>query len=561
MNGRARRVVFASGTALLATALVCAAGCDNLARSQGKFPVVASLGEQVLGENAYPLDPALLVDDPMSPADKTRTIPLVKIGYRSPWTGRLLNDGDDRKWSRQSAYMVIDVTNLVRDPSLGSGGDVQLYRSRLRKVAELMMVAGDWNGDVYWRHLTTFLETYRAADAAARTALGAGIAASFISPVLGASIAGGGLVVDTGVTELTASLDVEQYAELRSAASTYRETIKREVFEGLRDAVPGSASLNVVLQQAYDYSFTYSIRGAVQAATKQNAELKNLLLTGESAWRPLYQQEIRRVNEARVRDGKAPADEAAKLRASWADQDRAKMVSARNENAAARETAEAELAAAEEEAANLDASSTVAWLRRQVEMLRVRQDAIKAGESGEAMPEEQQRVLLDKWQREDIEEVTRRESELRASRAAVRGRIELAERRLTAIQREASRLDTTLLGELNARKDAVVRELGRLENEEKSLSPTESSSNAAAIKAAKLQLENEKKMIEAAITAASQHTAVQLPAPVAPVRTRTADAAMAQSLERESAALADAVKQLIANLKVKVPAYAPIFAK
>lgn len=298
----------ASGVVSVSLLLAAAAlpGCDTIARSQGKFPIASSFGSEAISKHGEPLNENLYVPSIKSgKPDPSEMVPLVRVAYRDPWCGDLVNtsDGGGDDAQHQSYYMVIDVTNVIRDPRLGSHNDAE-FKARLRAIAEMLIIAADWNGETYWRHLTAFLETYGAVNTASKAALGSSIAASFINPILGASLAGGALIADTFITDYTGSLNVDEYAAMRDAASTYRKVIKQRLFNEINDAKPGSDAVNGVLQQAYDYAFTYSIKGAIHAATQQNKELKSLLITGDSEWRQYFTGEIKRHQRQLLRDGK-----------------------------------------------------------------------------------------------------------------------------------------------------------------------------------------------------------------------------------------------------------------
>lgn len=297
-------------------------GCDTLARSQGKFAVASSFGSSAISDDGFPLNPDLFVDEIDRQGQRTgRRIPLVKVAYRKPSTGQLVNRADaPTNWSDQSYYKVIDVTNIDRDPMLGAPNDATLFKKRLTIIANMLIDAADTNGEVYWRHLTTFLETYKAVNSSSRAAMGAAIAGAFISPVLGAGLAGGALTADTFVVDFTSGLNVDEYAQLRDAASTYRKKVKGELFEAIENARPDSRSVNGVLQRAYDYAFTYSIKGAIHAAARQNSELKNLLITNESAWKRFFRDEAMAHLKQQIADGKIVGAEKLRIEALLAAQ-------------------------------------------------------------------------------------------------------------------------------------------------------------------------------------------------------------------------------------------------
>jgi hypothetical protein len=192
---RCRMVGMFCAAGLAAAGVTGLGGCDNLARSRGQFQLVGAFGDSAIGAEGHPLNKDLFVpklDDQGNETEPRTQVPLVKVGHRDPWTGKLLTLTPGSTWSKQSSYMVVDVTNVMRDPTLGSAGDSAKFRTRLMALADLLLVAADANGEVYWRHLTTYLAAHKTVSRTGQVAVGAGTAASFISPVLGASIAGDG---------------------------------------------------------------------------------------------------------------------------------------------------------------------------------------------------------------------------------------------------------------------------------------------------------------------------------------------------------------------------------
>lgn len=293
-------------------------GCDTLARSQGKYPVVSAFGGQAIEKGAafvFPDDQAVL---------DARGQPLIKIGYRDPFTGKLADLGENSTASKQSYYMIVDMTRAIENPRLGAGSDDELYRKRLAALADLLFVAADWNGDVYWRHLTTFLETYDSANKAAQAALGAAIAGTFISPVLGASLAGAALATDTFVSDYTGQIDVESYAVLRSATSLTRAKLRSEATRKINEGDLSANALSDILVIAYDYAFTYSIRGALAAAEEQKVQLEQLLITGDSTWKPFFDGANLRYLKSQVDRGIIEGKEAERITTKWDAQEKAR---------------------------------------------------------------------------------------------------------------------------------------------------------------------------------------------------------------------------------------------
>lgn len=374
------------------------AGCDNLARSQGKFPIASSFGSEVLSDESVPLNPKLfvplrdkqgntvpLLDKNGKPVPLTDTsgnaiemIPLIRVAYRSPWDGKVVNSKNAQSWDKQSYYMVVDVTNLARDPSLRSIEDPVQRRAAIRAIADALVVAADWNGDVYWRHLTTFLEAYKAGNSAAQTLYGGAIAGSFISPVLGASLAGSALVIDTAVRDYTANLDVDDYAKLRTAASSKRKVLKETIFQEIDEMQVGKESTHRVFSLAYDYAFTYSIKGALSAVAETNEKMQEYLLTGKSSWTLPFADSIDRLDEEYLRRGVYVGEEKTRVEARLAKNRQAKIDRETADQAAEKEAtatalanakkarADAERAAAEAETKKLEAERNRDNLRHEV---------------------------------------------------------------------------------------------------------------------------------------------------------------------------------------------------
>lgn len=352
-------------------------GCDNLARSQGKFPIASSFGSEVLSDESVPLNPHLFVPRLDKNGVEKEKVPLVRVAYRSPWDGKVINTTDAKEWDKQSYYMVLDVTNLARDPSLQSITDPVERKKAYRAVAEMLVVAADWNGDVYWRHLSTFLETYQAANNSAKTLYGGAIAGAFISPVLAASLAGTALTVDTFVTDFTGRLDINDYADLRVASSIKRTALKEEMFSKLDNVAAGKETLNQVFHLAYDYAFTYSIKGALKAASKNAEELEAFLITGESKWSPWFTDAVDRYEEERMRRGKLSPQDESRVRANIAENKAKRKEQEDHEKALLGIHRERELAEARERAAKkkIDADEAVS---RAIEAERKRIEAEKS---------------------------------------------------------------------------------------------------------------------------------------------------------------------------------------
>jgi hypothetical protein len=233
---------------------------------------------------------------------------LVRFGYRNPWSGKLVNapteaNGGNQNgksgssglfglddWDGEGLYIVVDVGPALRDPWLGTTptkGNVeqeQLFKTRLVAIAQTLIIAADYNGETYWRHLSAFLKTYEALQGATTAATGAGAAAAFVAPPLSASLTGGALIVDAFVGEFTSGLEINNYAALREATAIYRKALRHQLLKKAKETPAEEGGLAEVLALAHEYAFSYSIQGTIAASQQQTAELKALLEKRGSEW-------------------------------------------------------------------------------------------------------------------------------------------------------------------------------------------------------------------------------------------------------------------------------------
>jgi hypothetical protein len=235
--------------------------------------------------------------------------PLLRFGYRNPWSGKLVNapteaNGGNQNgksgssnsssqsaaslgsglfglddWDGEGLYIVVDVGPALRDPWLGTlptKGNVeqeQLFKTRLVAIAQTLIIAADYNGETYWRHLSAFLKTYEALQGATTAATGAGAAAAFVAPPLSASLTGGALIVDAFVGEFTSGLEINNYAALREATAIYRKALRHQLLKKAKETPAEEGGLAEVLALAHEYAFSYSIQGTIAASQQQTAEL------------------------------------------------------------------------------------------------------------------------------------------------------------------------------------------------------------------------------------------------------------------------------------------------
>ncbi|MEQ8317922.1 MAG: hypothetical protein RIE77_01450 [Phycisphaerales bacterium] len=237
---------------------------------------------------------------------------LVRIAFWRPKTGffgwhRALQDPKTTS-NVGTAYMIIDVTNLYRDLSLGGATGTE-FEEKLKAIAELLLIAADHNGETYWRIMIGELETLDAFEGLSDGLIGGAIPGSFVSPIVGASLAGAGLLVDVYTDRYLDGFDANDYATIREAAATYRKAIRLRIDAQTSGAEPGSRAVQRVLELANEYAFTYSVKGTLYAVSKQNEQLESLLESGQSAWQPLFAKERAKNALSRTRVLEAEAAE------------------------------------------------------------------------------------------------------------------------------------------------------------------------------------------------------------------------------------------------------------
>lgn len=298
-------------------------GCESLARSQGRFPAMIVSGERALSEGKSSAPER----GPLHVKEGRDSYSLLRFGYRNPWSGKLVNaptkaNGGNQNgksgssdsssqsaastggglfglddWDGEGLYIVVDVGPALRDPWLGTmptKGNVeqeQLFKTRLVAIAQTLIIAADYNGETYWRHLSAFLKTYEALQGATTAATGAGAAAAFVAPPLSASLTGGALIVDAFVGEFTSGLEINNYAALREATAIYRKALRHQLLKKAKETPAEEGGLAEVLSLAHEYAFSYSIQGTIAASQQQTAELKALLENRGSKWREAFVKE------------------------------------------------------------------------------------------------------------------------------------------------------------------------------------------------------------------------------------------------------------------------------
>lgn len=247
------------------------AGCaDRWARGLGATPV-----SMVRGADAK-ADPRGVL------------VPLARDGSGPRLTIYLVDDGNrivSGPSTKDDVYRVADVSEVVSDPYLGvkgsSADDDKNLLERRRVLAMTLMSIADDNGAEYWRRFSALMTYRKATRDTGKAFMGSSIAATFISPVLGASLAGAGLAFDTFTDRITSDFDIEMYGALREAVRA--EVIRRRTYirKQLARPYPEYPACSVIAD-VNDYAHIYSIRGAVDAL-KRATETANKVALDEQA--------------------------------------------------------------------------------------------------------------------------------------------------------------------------------------------------------------------------------------------------------------------------------------
>jgi hypothetical protein len=256
-----RIIAFAFLTTMTVTLL---GGCSNwMARSLGAPPVA-----QV--STLKPMDDECSLKIPLT-ADGTG--PVVRVYLVD--AQHLKVEGPS---TRDRIYKVADVTEVVENPYLKVIGSDPVAdterRTRRAVLAMTLMSIADDNGAEYWRRFSALMTYAKAGRATSKAFMGSSIAATFISPVLGASLAGAGLAFDTFTETLTADFDVEMYGALREAVRAEVLNRRMAIISKLKDPdrmyadYPASA----VIADVNDYAHIYSLRGAIDALKKATSQ-------------------------------------------------------------------------------------------------------------------------------------------------------------------------------------------------------------------------------------------------------------------------------------------------
>ncbi len=264
---------------LLSLALFASGGCANKqAASLGAVPVVKTqvpAGEPLLDQD---LKICSACDSTTDPSDYLISIYVV---------GR---DGTPTERSTNQDYVGLsaDVSNLHRyfylgeDPTTADGVDRLLRKRRI--VTYRLLDVADRNGDEYWRRFSGLMSYASATKAGATALMGSSIAATFISPVLGASLAGAGLAGDAFSTDITSGFDIEVYSALRSSVRRDVESRRRAIINKLNIRSYDEYPATSVIAEICDYSYAYTVRGAMDTlrAAARDGDAR-VLITAEQA--------------------------------------------------------------------------------------------------------------------------------------------------------------------------------------------------------------------------------------------------------------------------------------
>jgi hypothetical protein len=268
---------------------VCAlftSGCTNwMARSLGA-PAIAQIG----GNEQFSKCKALQVSLTGAPRTDSRAesgdAPVIYV-----YLVNARNISVDGPSSTEQIYRVADVTEVLGAPYLGvdganseiltgaaeeagaplSASEAELRRRRWVLGMTLMSIA-DENGSEYWRRFSALMTYQKAVRASGKALMGSSIAATFVNPIVAASLAGAGLALDTFTDALTSNFDVEMYGALREAVKANVLTRRREILSKLRGSKYEVYPATSVIADVNDYAHLYSLRGGIDALKKVTTE-------------------------------------------------------------------------------------------------------------------------------------------------------------------------------------------------------------------------------------------------------------------------------------------------
>lgn len=253
MSTKAVVAVLCSGGLLLSLG-----GCaDKMSRSLGALPVVVT---RASGVDQRERDEFLKVSESGS---DVYLVEVMTVDFNGvPTTTATTQTG---------VYRVADISALNRHFFLGLNPEDEAGLKKKRAVIAMkLMEIADTNGAEYWRRFSGLMEYKKGLQAGEKALMGAGIASTFISPVVGASLTGAGLAFDATTTQLTAGFDIETYSSLREAVRAAvinrKEAIRRKL-ELPYMKYPATA----VVAEIADYAHVYSVRGAVDALKASTA--------------------------------------------------------------------------------------------------------------------------------------------------------------------------------------------------------------------------------------------------------------------------------------------------
>lgn len=265
-------------TLLLTLAYIFAGGCANRqAASLGAVPVVKTqvpAGEPLHDEDLKICSSCNSTSDPSD-----YLVSIYVVGRDGTPT--------DRSTNQDYVGLSADVSNLHRyfylgeDPSTAEGLN-NLLRKR-RVITYRLLDVADRNGDEYWRRFSGLMSYASATKAGATALMGSSIAATFVSPVLGASLAGAGLAGDAFSTDITSGFDIEVYSALRSSVRRDVETRRRAIINKLNIRSYDEYPATSVIAEICDYAYAYTVRGAMDTlrAAARDGDAR-VLLTAES---------------------------------------------------------------------------------------------------------------------------------------------------------------------------------------------------------------------------------------------------------------------------------------
>lgn len=257
--------------ALLASVLILTTGCTNrAARSLGH---IAPTERRDWSSSASDL---ITLTDPILVKNSVSLLPVYRVDAKGHRT--------NKSSVAYGVFLMADVTQIEKHHYLGhvvavkpdAAQEKELQTMRTVIYHKLLNVV-ESNGKEYWRRLFGGMKYAEAIDEGATALIGAGIASTFISPVLGASLTAAGAMSDAFSEELYSGFNPDLYREVQEAMQNEIDLEKAKIRGKMRadsyDSYPASEVVQDMVKLARMYSIEYGMKALAKANEARKKEI------------------------------------------------------------------------------------------------------------------------------------------------------------------------------------------------------------------------------------------------------------------------------------------------